>query len=300
MADRKPFKKGSIATYEDAPAEDLRKRKEDLRAGIRNPVLTSGEFFREVVTHAFITAVAVGYSAWNAIERLIDWGMDLKNPWFRKNLTVDGGQTHYMANADKYEHALLNNSKGIATLFGFQGGKSAHQVAIQIVKDCRDLGHTFMVAELEELARTVLSNPNLSEAEKFKALGDFLKSCLEKSQEAHVSQYGRVWHKLEEIEKEGGKGTSATRFAEDAFHALRDKIIGSGLNDNMRIINKYRVPATVVLVTGATVFTALQSQKSAKRQKAIDQTAELTHIERLEKERAEAKRQDNAPQIAAS
>ena len=318
MANDQPFKRGNIATYEDASAEDLRRRKEDLRVGIRNPQLSAGEFVREVATHAFVTAVAVGYSAWGAIRKLIETGMDLKNPWFRQNLTIDSvdakgqktGKIHFMANKEIYEQRLIKNGQNLAKLLFPGSDKTAAQVAEEIIKDCRELGHSYMVDELEKLLKETLVTGRyvtetgevkiLTEAERVDVLLKFLTDVLSKSDEAHLAQYGRMVTRYLEKKMQGTQSFSPISLASDIWHEMRPIIIESGLADNIQIINKYRVPSTAVLVAGATLFTAYQANKAAKRQKALDQTAELTHIERLEKERAEAKQNENAPQIAAS
>ena len=313
MADGKPFKKGSIATYEDAPAEDLRKRKEDLRVGIRNPVLTSGEFFREVVTHAFITAVAVGYSAWGGIQKAMEylfkhteWAQEV---FFKRG---KGGQhISYMKDTPTYKEGLQRITHMWAERWFSAQPRSAIEIAEEIIRTGDKQGFSAGRQFLQEFIVRAKKGEIASDKLRDELLSA-LKAAFELDPQSHIGQY---WHLFGEVERRAqeamtkveGVGaavmrryTSAKSLAEDAFDALEESVVGRAIKDNKDIINKYRVPATVILVAGATVFTALQSRKSAKRQKAIDQTAELTHIERLEKERAEAKRQDNAPQIAAS
>ena len=288
---------GNIATYEDASDEFLRRRKEDLRVKIRNPVLSAGEFVREVATHAFVASVALGISLWTGIKNAMHY-LIRHSEWFASKMTINQGQIAFMKDSDGYEAALEHNAQNFATFFGFEAQRPALQVAEQILKDTTQLQHTGFNKQLRELIEHTLSKSDIPEPAKQKALVDLFKKVHETDPQAHIGQYWVLWREMARIEKEGGKGPSSTRFANEAFHNVGRKIIESGERDNLRIVNKYRIPATIGAVAVAGLFTGYQGYRAARRQKSLDQSQELTHIERLQSEREQRRGVDPKPAAA--
>ena len=277
------IKKGNISNYESASDDFLKKRLEEIRVSIRDPHLSVSEFMQGVVSQAGWTALAAGWTAWEGLKRGITW-LVTKHDWFAERLTVDSGKISFMKDDTKYAETLQNVSRSIADLICNENGMTADKLLTILIEKPQALGHVGSVERLNELKNEFKT---LSEEAKPARLKEVLKEIQSKNRQAHVGQYSKIWEQIEKI-KTDVPSLPSHRIADDSFFALKNSILEAGEHDNLRIINKYRVPAVVALVSGAALFSGYRSYHSAARQKMLDLQSEATYIERIMRERQQA------------
>lgn len=275
--------KGNISNYESASDDFLKKRMEEIRVEIRNPRLSVTEFTQSVATQAAFAALATGWSAWEGLKRGITWLVS-KHDWFAERMTVDSGKISFMKDDTKYAETLQNVSRSIADLICKENGMTADKLLTILIEKPQALGHVGSVERLTELKNEFKT---LSEEAKPARLKEVLKDIQSKNRQAHVGQYAKVWEQIEKI-KSDVPSLPSHRIADDAFFALKNTILEAGEHDNLRIINKYRVPAVVALVSGAALFSGYRTYRSAAKQKMLDLESEASYIERVIRERHQA------------
>jgi hypothetical protein len=277
------IKKGNISNYESASDDFLKKRLEEIRVGIRDPHLSVPEFMQGVVSQAGWTAVAAGWTAWEGLKRGITWLVS-NNNWFAERLTVDSGKISFMKDDTKYAETLQKVSRNIADFVCKQNGMTADKLLNILIEEPKALGHVGSVERLTELSKEFQT---LSEEAKETRLLDVLKEIEGRNRQAHVGQYSKIWTKILEIKKDI-PSLPSSRMADDAFFTLKNTILESGTHDNLRIINKYRIPAVVALVSGAALFSGNRAYHATAKQKMLDLESEATYIERIMRERQQA------------
>jgi len=275
-------KKGNISTYENASDEYLKQRLEQIRVEIREPHLSVAEFFQGVASQVGFTALATGWTAWQGLDKALNW-LVAKHDWAASRMTVDGGKIGFMKDEKSYEETLVKVSKKISDFIagGGESQMNADKLLQALIDEPKALGHTGAVERLTELQKEFKT---LAEEAKGTRLLDVLKEINTANRQGHAGQYARIWDRIDKLKAES-PGLSPSRLAEEAFMDLKGDIIGRGLEDNHRIINKYRIPATAVLVTGAALFAGYRSQHSSLKQKVLDLESEASYIERLQRER---------------
>lgn len=115
---------------------------------------------------------------------------------------------------------------------------------------------------------------------------------------SHAAQYHKLFEamkaRVEEIFRNGDIVTSEQSLASKTFRDTGKEIIDKALNDNARMVNRVRIPLAGALVVGVAAVAGVANSKNARKQKALEQESELTHIERLQRERRHAATQDIA------
>jgi hypothetical protein len=288
------IKKGNISNYENASDEFLKQRLEQIRVEIREPHLSVSEFLQGVVTQAGFTALAAGWTAWQGLGKGLDWLATSKSSWASKltnkymNMTGEGGTSiGFMKDEKSYTETLTSVSKSIAEMLMGEAGTTPDSLLQTLIDKPKALGHTGAVERLTELQKEFKT---LSEEAKKTRLLEVLQEVNKRDGQAHVGQYAKLWERIEQLR--ASSGLTSHRLGEEAFLDLKSDIIGRGLEDNNRIINKYRIPTTGILVAGAALFAGYRSHHSSLKQKMLDLESEATYIERLQRERqqtAEAK-----------
>lgn len=327
--------RGNIATYEHASDEFLRRRKEELRAQIRNQSLTIGEYIRDVASHIFVTIVAAGFAVWNAIGRFVVWGMHLKdNTWFREHLVLKKGgvvTNVYVPDQPTFEKMLEGITHDIATFFFPGKASSVDQVCGSMEAFAKHFGFRGGVEEVKKLRadfanmtklshipakdrslldglrnnyrklhKKPIGNAQLLEAYKQEKLFLHLSELEKANPNAGYSQIATLWQEMRERVTKAGLPQNSFHLGNQGWLAKRLDVVKRAVtDDNDRIMRKYRLPTTIILVGTAAAVTAYQSYRYALRQKSLDQESEMSHIERLEAERAEARSKAGAvPQRA--
>lgn len=107
----KKTRPGDLSTYEDAPDSFFKRRKEDLRSSIRNPHLSSTEFFQNVISHAAVSVMATAWSVWFGAGRFIrDFHKPLHDYIFVRS--QGGEKLHFIPDIDKYKRLMQNIVEG--------------------------------------------------------------------------------------------------------------------------------------------------------------------------------------------
>ena len=287
MADNK-VRKGDISTYQHASREFLEERKAELRREIYHPHLTSAEFTQGVVLPSSIASGAIGWSSWQALNKVLDHVA--RKPWSARFMHVDNKATGFMGNKEAYEKALAHNTKNIATLFGEYTPKPIHEIVKSIIDDTGKLNHGLKEDRpiLQNLMQTVFTHYQIPEADKRNTFFKALEDAHKRNPQGHVGQYHLLRTEMERLIAEGLKEPSSNRLGETAYHNLDNVIIGKGAQDNERIIAKYRNPALAAIVTIAAATTLWRGFRSTHKQKVLDMESETSFIDRLLDERDEA------------
>ncbi|MEJ0010538.1 MAG: hypothetical protein WDN72_08635 [Alphaproteobacteria bacterium] len=291
---KKRIEVGNIATYEDASQEFLTRRKEDLRAGMRNPHLSIGEFIRSIAMRAGLTMFIAGWGVWNGVETIIT-----RSPGLNKGLTRNNGQNRYIHDVSGFSSYYDETTREISRLL-FSGSEASPDEVTAVLDKMIDHATHFNLKagteEIKALKARFEANPSLTITQKTEEVFTALKNLRTANPHSGIGQYATLWEETDAIRQraqDAGHGIDYVGLAAQAFNNKRDEVIEKAvLRDNKLIINRWRMPLLGVAVLGGGALAGVGTYRAALRDKALSQESELSHIERLERERRHAAQKD--------